>query len=385
MELDQLLAYAVEQSASDVHVKVGSRPRLRVDGRLREAPFDTVEPADTERIAAAIIPRHRQDAFRELNEADFMYGIAGLGRFRVSAFRQRGWVGLVLRRVLPGIPSFDALFLPNAVATLAGQERGLVLVTGLASSGKTATLAAMVDHVNSSRECHIVTIEDPIEVLHPDKRSIVDQREVGSDTPSAHSGLVQALRQDPDVVMVSRLADDDTAWAALQAAETGHLVLASMPTVSAVDTVSRFVELFPPHRQGPARSMLATSLRGVVAQRLLPRSRGKGRIPAVEVLVVNARVGERIGDPDRIGELVQEMQSGDLYGMQTFDQSLEELYRNGFVARDDALAHAEEPSELRFVLDQVDVQRDGARGEHAERIPDATHVPGGPLPRRVRA
>jgi twitching motility protein PilT len=385
VELDQLLAYAVEQSASDVHVKVGSRPRLRVDGRLREAPFDTVEPADTERIAAAIIPRHRQDAFRELNEADFMYGIAGLGRFRVSAFRQRGWVGLVLRRVLPGIPSFDALFLPNAVATLAGQERGLVLVTGLASSGKTATLAAMVDHVNSSRECHIVTIEDPIEVLHPDKRSIVDQREVGSDTPSAHSGLVQALRQDPDVVMVSRLADDDTAWAALQAAETGHLVLASMPTVSAVDTVSRFVELFPPHRQGPARSMLATSLRGVVAQRLLPRSRGKGRIPAVEVLVVNARVGERIGDPDRLGELVQEMQSGDLYGMQTFDQSLEELYRNGFVARDDALAHAEEPSELRFVLDQVDVQRDGARGEHAERIPDATHVPGGPLPRRVRA
>jgi twitching motility protein PilT len=258
-------------------------------------------------------------------------------------------------------------------------------VTGLASSGKTATLAAMVDHVNSSRECHIVTIEDPIEVLHPDKRAIVDQREVGSDTPSAHSGLVQALRQDPDVVMVSRLADDDTAWAALQAAETGHLVLASMPTVSAVDTVSRFVELFPPHRQGPARSMLATSLRGVVAQRLLPRSRGKGRIPAVEVLVVNARVGERIGDPDRLGELVQEMQSGDLYGMQTFDQSLEELYRNGFVARDDALAHAEEPSELRFVLDQVDVQRDGARGEHAELIPDATHVPGGPLPRRVRA
>ncbi len=207
LDLDGLLRFAVEHGASDVHVKVGSRPRLRVDGRLREAPFDTVEPADTERVAAAVIPRGRADAFAEANECDFMYGIAGLGRFRVSAFRQRGWIGLVLRRVLPGIPSFEALGLPPAVATLATEQHGIVLVTGLAGSGKTATLAAMVDHVNAHREGHIITIEDPVEVLHADKRSIVDQREVGTDTPTAVSGLEHALRQDPDVLMIGELRD----------------------------------------------------------------------------------------------------------------------------------------------------------------------------------
>jgi len=325
LDLDGLLRFAVEQGASDVHVKVGSRPRLRVDGRLREGPFDTVEPADTERVATGIIPRGRAESFQATNECDFMYGIAGLGRFRVSAFRQRGWIGLVLRRVLPGIPSFEAQ-----------EQHGLVLVTGLAGSGKTATLAAMVDHVNSNRDGHIVTIEDPVEVLHPDKRSIVDQREVGADTPSAVSGLEHALRQDPDVLMLGELRDADGAWAVLQAAEIGHLVLAGMSTVSAIDTVDRFVELFPPHRQRQARASLAATLRGIVSQRLLPRAGGRGRVPAVEILVVNTRVRERIADPDRLVELEDEMTHGDLYGMQTFDQSLVHLYRNGLVAREDA-------------------------------------------------
>ena len=186
------MRFAVEQGASDVHLKVGARPRLRVDGRLREAPFDTVEPAEVERCALAIMPAARASEFETANETDFMYGITGLGRFRVSAFRQRGWVGLVLRRVLPGIPGFEALSLPSAVAALADEHHGLVLVSGLAGSGKTATLAAMVDHVNSTRECHIVTIEDPVEVLHADKQAVVNQREVGTDTPSAQSALVRA-------------------------------------------------------------------------------------------------------------------------------------------------------------------------------------------------
>src|SRR4051812_15663267 len=263
LNLDRLLRFAVEQGASDVHVKVGARPRLRVDGVLREAPFDTVEPAEIETCALAIMPDARAIGFRSTNEADFMFGITGLGRFRVSAFRQRGWVGLVFRRVLPGIPGFDALSLPAAVAALADQAHGLVLVSGLAGSGKTATLAAMVDHVNTTRECHVVTIEDPVEVLHADKRSIVDQREVASDTPTAASGIVHALRQDPDVIMVSHVQDPDTAWAALQAAETGHLVLASLSTTSAVDSVERFVEMFDPHRQRQVRALLAASLRGV--------------------------------------------------------------------------------------------------------------------------
>jgi twitching motility protein PilT len=309
-----------------------------------------------------------------------MYGIAGLGRFRVSAFRQRGWVGLVLRRVLPGIPGFEALTLPGAVRALVEHTHGLVLVAGLAGSGKTATLAAMIDHVNTVRDCHIVTVEDPIEVLHPDKRAIVDQREVGTDTPTAHSALLHALRQDPDVVMVSQLRDPDTAWAALQASEAGHLVLGSMPTTSVIDTVDRFVELFDPHRQRQARALLAASLLGIVSQRLLPRARGRGRVPAVEVLVANARVTERIADPELVGELQQEMAQGDLYGMQTFDQSLVHLYRTGLIARTDAVAHATDQAELRFELDRVDFEREPQPPPEGAR-----HEPGDPLPKRMRA
>ena len=372
LDLDGLLRFAVEHGASDVHVKVGSRPRLRVDGRLREAPFDTVEPADTERVAAAVIPRSRAEIFAADHECDFTYGIPGLGRFRVSAFRQRGSIGFVLRRVPTGIPTFEALGLPDAVATLSSAQHGLVLVTGLAGSGKTATLAAMVDHVNTHREGHIVTIEDPVEVLHADKRSIVIQREVGSDTPSAVSGLEHSLRQDPDVIVLGELRETDAAWALLQAAEIGHLVFAAMSTVSAIDTIDRFVELFPPHRQRQARASLAATLRGIISQRLLPRAGGRGRVPATEVLVVNARVRERIADPARLAELEHEMTHGDLYGMQTFDQSLVQLYRNGLVASDDALAHANSASEMRFSLDRADLERE------REPLPSPVTSPGAP-------
>jgi len=381
LDLDQLLRYAVEHGASDVHVKVGARPRLRIDGKLGEAPFDTVEPSDTER-AAAIMPARRTEEFAATGEVAFMYGIAGLGRFRVSVFRQRGWIGIVLRRVVPGIPGFDVLGLPPAVATLADHQDGLVLVSGLAGSGKTATLAAMVDHVNVTRECHIVTIEDPIEVLHADKRSIVDQREIGSDTPGAASALVHAMRQDPDVVLVGELTDAAVAWAALQAAEAGRLVLSSLPTVNAVDTVARVIELFEPDRQGQARRLLAATLRGVVSQRLLPRARGRGQVPATEILVVNARVADRILDAHRADELVEEMATGDLYGMQTFDQALIELYRSDIVTRTAATAHAEHATEMRFSLDQVDLDREHALG--AVVIPEgARHEPGPTLPQRA--
>jgi twitching motility protein PilT len=378
LDLDGLLRFAVEQGASDVHLKVGSRPRLRVDGRLREGPFDTVEPTDTDRLATAVIPRSRAESFAAEHECDFMYGIAGLGRFRVSAFRQRGYVGLVLRRVLPGIPSFEALGLPPTVADLAREQHGLVLVTGLAGAGKTATIAAMVDHVNQHREGHIITIEDPVEVLHADKRSIVDQREVGTDTPTAVSGLEHALRQDPDVLVLGQLADDAAAGAILQAAEIGHLVIAAMSTVTAVDSIDRFVELFPPHRQRQARATLAATLRGVVSQRLLPRAGGRGRVPAVEILVANSRVRERIVE-QRLDELEDEMTVGELYGMQTFDQSLVQLYRNGLVERTDAVSHASAPGEMRFSLDRADLDR-----EHAVVAPppvtDGTPVPAAPAP-----
>jgi twitching motility protein PilT len=362
LDLDGLLRFAVEQGASDVHVKVGARPRLRIDGKLREAPFDTVEPADTERVVTAIMPKVRHEAFAATNEADFMYSIAGLGRFRASAFRQRGWAGLVLRRVLPGIPGFDALGLPPAVPELLTHTHGLVLVTGLAGSGKTSTLAAMVDHLNTHRECHIVTVEDPVEVLHADKSAIVDQREVGADTPSAVSAVRHALRQDPDVIVLSELHDAELATVALQAAEIGHLVLATMPTVSAFDTLSRFVELFPPDHQSQARAALAATMRGIVSQRLLPRAGGRGRVPAVEILVGNARVAQRIAEPGRLHELQAEMEQGDLYGMQCNDASVLELYRNGLITRSDAVAASREPSEMRFALDRADFER-----SHSER------------------
>jgi len=365
LDLDGLLRFAVEHGVSDVHVKVGARPRLRIDGRLREAPFDTVEPADTERLVTAIMPKARADVFAQVNEADFMYSIAGLGRFRASAFRQRGWAGLVLRRVLPGIPGFEALGLPGTVPDLIAHPQGLVLVTGLAGSGKTSTLAAMVDHLNASRECHIVTIEEPVEVLHPDKLAIVDQREVGADTPSTVSAIQHALRQDPDVIMVAEVREVDVAWALLQAAEVGHLVLAGMPTVSAVDTVQRFVEMFVPEYQRQARTMFASALRGIVSQRLLPRAGGRGRVPAIEVLVGNARVAQRIAEPDRLQELEEEMAQGDLYGMQTFDQSVVQLYGNGLITRNDAVAAAREPSEMRFAVDRADFERQQAPGSPA--------------------
>jgi twitching motility protein PilT len=384
LDFDGLLRFAVEHGASDVHVKVGARPRLRVDGRLREAPFDTVEPADTERVVTAIMPKGRVEVFARAHEADFMYSIAGLGRFRASAFRQRGWAGLVLRRVLPGIPGFEALGLPPTVPELLNHQQGLVLVTGLAGSGKTSTLAAMVDHLNTTRECHIVTIEEPVEVLHPDKKAIVDQREVGADTASAVSALRHALRQDPDVIMVSEVNDAEVAWALLQAAEVGHLVIAGMPTVSAVDTVQRFVELFVPEHQRQARVMLASSVRGILSQRLLPRAGGRGRVPAVEVLVGNARVSQRIADPERLLELEREMEQGDLYGMNAFDQSVVELYRNGLITRNDAVAAAREPGEMRFSLDRADYERQQAPPGSAPAslpptVPASAPPPGPPV------
>jgi twitching motility protein PilT len=269
-----------------------------------------------------------------------------------------------------GIPSFEALGLPGTVADLAREQHGLVLVTGLAGAGKTATMAAMVDHVNEHREGHVITIEDPVEVLHADKRSIVDQREIGTDTSSAITGLEHALRQDPDVLVLGHLDDADAATAVLQAAEIGHLVIAAMPTVTAVDSIDRFVELFPPHRQRQARVTLANTLRGVISQRLLPRAGGRGRVAAVEILVVNSRVRKHILEDDAL-RLEEEMTVGELYGMQTFDQSLLQLYRNGLVERKDAIAHARAPGEMRFSCDRADADREQASVVAPAPVPTA--------------
>lgn len=356
LDLDQLLQHAVEHRASDIHLKVGSRPYLRVDGVLRQTPFEVVEPEETERLALAIMPTRRSERFQRGGEADFVYSAPGRGRFRVSAFRQRGWVGLVMRRVLAAPPGFDALGLPPGVRRLTEATAGLVLVTGLAGSGRTTTLAAILDQLNQHHARHIVTVEDPIEVLHPDKQSIVTQREVGTDTESFAIAIVHALRQDPDVLFVSSLPDAPTARAALEAADVGHLVFASMPTVSAVDTVAQLIELFPPHERPQVRGLLARALRGIVCQRLLPRAGGRGRVPAVEVLVVNNVASEALGN-GKVDGLERIMRDGEYYDMQTFDQSLLGLYRRGLVERDAALHHATSAPALRVELEQVDRER----------------------------
>jgi twitching motility protein PilT len=378
LDLDQLLRHAVEQRASDVHLKAGSRPYLRVDGRLQESPFEVVEPVDTERVALAVMPPSRAEELRNQHESDFVYGVPGLGRFRVSAFRQRGFVGLVLRRVVPGTPGFDALGLPVGVSRLADEQSGLVLVTGLAGSGRTSTIAAIVDHVNQTRASHIVTIENPIEVLHPDKQSIVTQREVGTDTVSYESALRHALRQDPDVVMVGKLPDADTARAALEAADVGKLVISTMPTVGAVDTVVRLVEMFPPHLRAQTRSTLARGLRGIISMRLLPRAGGRGRVPAVEVLVVNGLVSEALADSDGASRLERLMADGDYYGMQTFDQSLLKLYQRGLVDRATVIAHATSAPAIQVEIERIERSRaagDAYAGTAPE--PDAMPVPAG--------
>lgn len=356
IDLDQLLRTAVERGASDIHIKVGSPPFIRVDGRLRPTRYETVTAADTERVSFAIMPKQRADEFMATSEADFAYTVSGLGRFRANVFRQRGSIGLVLRRVLPGIPSFEALGLPPILRRLAEEPRGLVLVTGPTGSGKTTTLAAMIDHINSNLEKHIVTIEDPIEVLHPDKKSILNQREIGTDTEDFHSALKRVLRQDPDVILIGEMRDAETVSAALAAAETGHLVFSTLHTMNASETINRIIDFYPPHHQQQIRSSLGATLRGNVSQRLLERSDGLGRVPAVEVLVANGRVYEKIVNPEETHELETVIAEGEYYGMQTFDQSLLGLYVAGVVSRREALGAATRPHDLKLEIDKADME-----------------------------
>lgn len=349
--LSDLLAAAVEHAGSDLHLKVGAAPHLRVDGHLVALPLPPLTAADTAELAAATIPAARADTFTRTGEADFALSVAGLGRFRVNVHRQRGSIGLVVRRVLPGIPELSALGLPDAVAALADAPAGLVLVTGPAGAGKTTTVAAMLDRINASRACSIVTIEDPVEVLHTDKMGIVSQREIGTDTPSWESALAHVWRQDPDVVAVASLRDPETVLAALSLAETGHLVIGSLPTGGADETVERLIELFPPARHRQLRAALARVLRGIVSQRLVDRADGAGRVPAVEILLGTERVAERIADADgsiTFGDLIDE---GELYGMQTLDDSLFLLTRSGAVDVRRALAVSNDQRELKLRLE----------------------------------
>jgi twitching motility protein PilT len=349
--VDDYLQVLVEEGGSDVHLKAGGPAYVRVDGDLK--PMTTLPPlsaGDTERLAHQMMDDRLRTAFDGRSEVDFAYSIAGVGRFRVNVFRQRGSVGAVARRVLPGTQSFESLGLPAAVRKLAEEQRGLVLVTGPTGSGKTTTTAAMISHINATRRCHVVTLEDPIEVLHRDDRAIIDQREVGVDTEDFAAGLKAVSRQDPDVIFIGEMRDLETVEAALQAAETGHLVISTLHTTDARETINRVVDMYPREGQHQARLSLANSLKGIVCQRLAPRATGHGRIAVVEVLVMTTRTFEFMVDADQLPMITDAIAEGGYYGMQTFDQHLLELYRGGEVSLRDALATATNPHDFRVSL-----------------------------------
>ncbi|MDP8970607.1 MAG: PilT/PilU family type 4a pilus ATPase [Actinomycetota bacterium] len=350
MGIDDYLRFLVEKGGSDLHLKADGPAYVRIDGELTEIhDLPVLTPPDTARLADALLDDATRRRFAAGEEVDLAYAAAGLGRFRVALFRQRGSVGLVLRHVSVGTPSFEELGLPPAVRKLAEEHRGLILVTGPTGSGKTTTTAAMISHVNATRRCHIVSIEDPIEVLHRDNLAIVDQREVGVDTASFATALRSVARQDPDVIFIGEMRDLETVAAALQAAETGHMVISTLHTTNATETINRVIDLFPPHQQHQARLSLANSLQGIVCQRLLRKVDG-GRVAAIECLVMTTRLHEFVVDPAKTSQIEDAIADGAYYGMQTFDQHLLVLYREGIVTLKDAMAAATSPHDFRIAV-----------------------------------
>lgn len=337
-------------NASDLHCKVGSPPRLRVDGRLRRLQVPSLTPADTERMLEEVLPADLHDGFRESHEADFAYSLSGVGRFRVNAYQARGTVGMVFRRVSHSAQTLAELALPEVVGELALEPRGLVLVTGPTGSGKTTTLASMVDLINTYREVNIVTIEDPIEILHADKKAMISQREVHHDTADFTVALRAAMRQDPDVILVGEMRDVETVRAALSAAETGHLVMSTLHTIDAQETINRIVDFFQPYEQKQIRHALAQALRGIVSQRLVRRADGQGRAAVVEVMVNTGRTAEAIQEPYDNPPIEDLIADGEFYKMQTFDQHLFQLVRDGVITYEDALTVSTKPQDLTVQL-----------------------------------
>ena len=354
-EFNGWLAELTAREGSDLHVKVGVPPKIReATGALVPLERGALTQDYTAAIARRIIPPDRRERFEAAGEVDFAYSAAGVGRFRANVFRQRGTTSLVLRKLRYGGPGFDELRLPEVVRKLSEEPRGLVLVTGPTGSGKTTTLAAMIEHINRSKQVHIVTVEDPIEVVFRDEEASINQREVGNDTESFLSALRAALRQDPDIILIGEMRDTETVRAALQAAETGHLVLSTLHTVNVTETVNRVVDFFPPFQQHQIRLTLAGALRGIICQRLVPTVDG-GRTPGVEVLVNTGRVAERIVDPDKTAEIHDIIADGGFYGMATFEQSLLELVKSGRVSVPAALEASSVRHDFELMLQQAEI------------------------------
>ena len=380
MQLPDLLKMAVERKASDLHIKVGSPPVLRIDDKL--VPLMELPRLGQDVVvgmAASIMSPKQREKFKERFEVDLAYSLPGLGRFRVNVFQQRGTVGLVLRVIPIKIQSISDLNLPPILEQMALESRGLVLVTGTTGSGKSSTLAAMIDYINSNRSGHIITIEDPIEFLHRDKQCLINQREIGVDTPSFSEALRSALRQDPDIILVGEMRDYETISTAILAAETGHLVMSTLHTLDATETINRIISVFPPFQQKQVRLQLAAVLKGILAQRLIPRADGKGRVPALEVCIATGTVRECIIDPDKTRRLTDVIgASTSQYGMQTFDQSLMSLYKRGLITYEEALIWCTNPDDfalrVRGITSTADATWQGMEEETPKTIPGMTRL-----------
>jgi twitching motility protein PilT len=373
-QVDDALRYVVQNEGSDLHLKVGAPPMTRIHGSL--GPIPGYEPLTTDETEEALrtlvgaLPARSE--FDEEGEADFSYSIPDVSRFRVNAFRQRGSISVVCRAIPYQVRTIEDLGLPPAIRGLAEERRGIILLTGTTGSGKSTTLAAMIDHINENRAEHIITLEDPIEYLHADKRSIVNQREVGSDTKSFARAMRRVLRQDPDVILIGEMRDEETVRTALSAAETGHLVLSTLHTLDATETINRIIDFFPPHLQQQARVMLASTLRGAVSQRLVPTVDGNGRVAASEVLIVTGRVEDLILNPEETGKISQVIAEGEYYGMQTFDQALLGHVEAGRVSEKVAMDYASSPHDFKLML-----------ASSGQRASDISQLGGGPGPEPV--
>ena len=382
MHVNDFLRIAVENGASDLHLKVGSYPMMRVRGHLTPAVEDRrLDHDDMQAIAEAVLPAGHREKFKEHHEVDLAYSVAGLGRFRCNTFQQRGTIGMIFRVIPMRVPTIDDLTLPAVLKRIAAEERGLVLVTGTTGSGKSTTLAAMIDEINTTRTAHVMTVEDPIEYLHRDNRSIVNQREIGLDTTSFSQALRSALRQDPDVILVGEMRDFETIETALLAAETGHLVFSTLHTLDATETVSRIIAVFPPYQQKQIRVQLASVLKAVISQRLIPHADGKGRAPAVEVLVTTAFIRDCIVEEEKTHLIPGAIAQGtSQYGMQTFDQSIFSLFDQKLISYEEALRWASNVDEFKLKVQGISTTTDMARDQMARggsgRGPDITRFGG---------
>ena len=375
LDLTSILNIAVKAKASDVHLKAGVPPILRIHGNLVPVKnHDRLAPDEISKTAMRLMHDVQREAFKESHQLDMAYSIPGLGRFRVNVFQQRGAVGIVFRVIPIKIQSYDELNLPPVLEKIGAELRGLILVTGVTGSGKSTTLASIMNHINNNRSAHVISIEDPIEFLHKDKRCIINQREIGVDANNFSTSLRGALRQDPDVIMVGEMRDLETIEIALMAAETGHLVLSTLHTIDAMETINRIVSVFPPYQQKQIRIQLAGIIKAIISQRLIPTKDGQGRVPAIEVMVSTSRIRECIEDKEKTKDILDAITKGyTTYGMQTFDQSILELLKKGLISYEEAMSQASNPADFDLKVKGITSTGDiGDTGiaENAEAAPE---------------